>query len=1785
MAKLKPNAETFRIRALAYLARGDLALARLEIRKALEMEPHWESVRLTAATIDYFSALSPAVLPNRVISWPEPVDWTLVKQDDDSLARLRGAAKVFRELAQKLVKEKDRRQMLESWCLACLANDPDQQEEAIEYCREILKADRTHFRAIAWATTRNFDIDLAPSEKALEKLVTDGTAAIPHILALNSCYLASQKADEAINLLEHTKPIFQRDQADALWASWHVQLLVFRGDPQAALAAAENSGLASELRGAQTLTLRALAGETDEWRLLVQHLESSYEETGDPIYLLESCEVKVQRQDWAYVADRAKQLVKELGTGKTLRFAAIAAYNDKRFDLCLGLLDDHRELFRLRKLPSDLRRLRILCKQALGILPEAITEAEALAIEEPKTENLLSLAQLYFEKGDFKGLTIIARKLCDHPDLKVEPSLRIARLVQWEDQGLATSLWRKAVSQDLPDSLVGEALALGYQLGLDKELGPLLPRMAELGRQGFGGIQVATIHDLISLARGQPEHWAKLDEAYRKGIVPIHVISEQLNWTLVDLYHQILAENEAAPNPVRQSSLLARHGGRALMPGFPDSVPEWRLNLDVTAILLAAHLGILAEAETAFKPLRIPANLIPALIRMRDRKKHHQPSRLQACRETVDLAERGSLKVAKFDLPPSYPNVQLVEERGEEWVALFESACVSEGYLVDFLPLMKQDLSGPPSALPEDASQYLVNCRAVVEALWEQGPLSSEEYDNALRELGDEGRKVVSEAVPGEGSCLYCHANIPEVLAAANLLHIACERFQVYVEQREFDQARQELKEYERRLAVAEWLGNLINRVRKGIDDRTYEIIPAPFDKAGEVEEVVIKNPDLGCLETLLRFEAQVGDVIWADDRYLNSYLRRDGVPIIGINEILKSLVSAGALEVGEYYGQLNRLRATNARFIPIQAEEILYQLRQARMEGENVIETQGLSVLRRHVAAGLWHGDVLQRPPMPEGAPNEQGEVVFIVGLGRAIIEALAGVWAVEEDDESTCRARAEWLLSNLYIDHLGLFRVTSLPGSEQNDRYLAALTLAALISRSFFLESGRSGDGRSPRSRYLDWLFDRVLRKRFDADPHLVVATADILKKTLLSVGKQALENGPDPIVFGVLQEFYEDLPEPIRNELWQDTDFMASMGITPLTAITIDDLKFDPDDFFGAASEAVNGREATFVPLGLDKEITFKPFDDPSGCRGIFCFEHPGTGDRQAVGNEDLELLLESPMAREEVLRRNRRWFDCSDQTFDQVVAEIVSIEDPRRRIEETASWRNSSAAMFYINLYQQLSERQHFQATDLLPPGAEGLLRHFRLAPRPGEAFQEALDTAARTLIREDSLSTALGRFIGLPVPLPAALIEAIAELSPDDRRVLIKRLLRTVSSPVCRIHFVYLLTLFGDETPAFRRLARWVVASLLGAEGEEEFAAFSAILKWTNHEFNRWPESRVWFPHIRLAMVWAHAHRLMTMFSSLGAPAPWLQDTFSQPSHPIPSETFERNPDYWFDIAHPRLVSRVTFLLDGLSYSLGEKAEVFIDEGLRALLAAEAFRQIDGQRLPVAPLLRNFTQTVNSLDSFLRGDRGERLSALLGPDDAGMLAQSSLQALTERTVQLLAEASNRSSAWLLLHALLGDMPPHEDLADRLKTIMRQTDFVGLFEKDTGLGYFAMQTASLQAINLGDEDLRCYLKAQLVESSRLFAGWESGEVSDGNGKDNFDKWMEVCYFLIESALNLAIAAHPLRDVIAEFVDLLTQLVETWSSMIPTCRPIVQLLTEDLPISQAQQFWPLFVRLRAE
>ncbi len=1773
-----PTAETYRLRALSYLVQKEVNQAQLEIQKALELGGSWKSVRFSAAIVNYYSAVALGGFEKPIVLSAEPISWVLIKRDDESLSRLRQAAAQLQELMQSKEQISEEISRFQTWYLASLANDPEKQEEADNYCRTLLAKNPIFTPAIGWALARGYEFDSKTCELALEKHIEKDTSFIYRILALVNCYITNKNFDQAAELLEQKESVFQEQGVIEAWLHAFAQVQVLMDSPETALQKIDEYEPTVQAVQARILTLHSIAYKTDDWQSLNDFLQRLYDDTNDPDLFLISCEIKAQQQDWFYIFENSATLLSYFETAKVLELVAIAAYNIEHFHQCLQLLDNNHHLFPNSELPIQLKRIRIFCLHELGILPEAILEAKNLASETPALENLIPLINLYVTTGDFKSLALIARQLERLAHLPAEIALQVSRLLIWEDRKLAVSLWNKAVEQELPDELVGNAFMLGNQLGLKTELKSLSFRLQQLGQQDKGGIISISAQEVLDFFRTEREQGSEIYEAYQGGRLPIHFVSQRFNWPISAIYHANLVENEKKLTLLTQLVLLARHGGRILMEGFPVPDSDYRLHLDITAVLLAEHLNILTKIERAFAPLHIPAELVPALIQLREQITPHQPTRYEESKQIVELVKNGTISVLREELPSEFENALLTDEMGADWVILAYSARNNNGFLVDYLPLRKRDLSGhPPSTVPEDIGNLLVNCRALVESLLQEGPLSVDEYNKALDELGNEGEVDPSEIVPPQGLNLYLDGVIPTTLAGANLLRVICQRFRVYISSQVYERLKAELDSYAYMQMEAGWVDNLISRLNIGLEKQTYQVISVSTEKRKLLNDIAPQHPLDGVLNALLGFEMQQGDVIWTDDRWLNSYRHRDGVPVVDVCDILKLLVGSGHMNEAEYYHTLHKLRSGNVIFIPTQHDEIIHYLTQAQIDPKtnNLVETQQLIILRQHIASCLLQKSILQKPPMPPGSPNEQGETPFVINLMHSITSALFDIWTSGNVNEEHRPILSEWILDNLYLDYLSLARAASLPIEEENQLYLAAIGLVALLTAPITSSINNVASVQASKA-YFTWLNDRLLQRRFSADPQLLISCTDSLK-SLFQNTKENIQGKQDSIAIDwLLQTYYDDLPEQIQQELQRDSNFMSNFDLGFIRVISVADLVFQPRQFFEAAHKAINGNKATIVPVHSKTKIIFEPVENELA----FSFVHPGTNEKAKIVNERLVLLLDSPIEREKMLYQQRHWFDCSEKELRQAISLIAVTEDILRRVEIADQWIESSPYLYYKNLYEQMIETQQIHFPSLIPPNADRLLSHYRLLPTTGtgRAFVESFALASTTLLQEEGLGTAIHRLVGFPVSLPISVLEAIGDLTESEAKKLVRDLLKSAGSPLSKIHLIKILVHLGQQNISYYRLARRIAKGFFAERGMEEFLAFSNLLRWITKEFNHWSESDRLQPHMLLAMAWAHTHQIFSIFTALNIPLDWIAETFERSNRRLPTETFNRINAQWFDIAHPRRLDFPVFILMGLADSIGQSADVILDQNLGETIVQIGFQILNEHILPAVQFLSDNQCASNSLETFMGNSYSEALTSIFGEELTTVFRNWQHQDFAHQAILTLIEKPNNFSSWFTLRVILRDLPPYVSVRDELTQLLIQTQFTNLLENEPENGLATLEFAAMQLLHLWNEELNQHVKVHFAQTIEHLAN--QAETHENGQNSILGSWE---YRLIEIALNISSCNQTIDERVLEFRDFLSQIINLLPQSRQLARTIVQTLCEELPIKYAQHFGELLLRLR--
>ena len=1768
-----PDAEAFRIRAAASLFAGDLRQAREDVERALAHAPRWFHIRLLAVHIDYFGGLSPATLDRASLGWPHPVDQDLVRHNEEGNASLESALRRVDDLLAVDVEDTER-QVLEAWRLACLANLPGRQAKAIEYCRTLLEAHPGHTVAALWSTALEFGIDMGATMTALEERLSSTPWALD-ALALATCYLACGRERELVPLLARTKPLFEAGDAESTWRHWWVKALLAEERLGEARAFVEKLP-AEEAAPLQILLAVARAEESGNYGPLAEQIAAFYERTGKPQYLFDACQLHKQLGNWSYVVDHSAALVEQVDTFSAVRLAATALYADGRHAECLALLDQ-----RIPEFPTHaarLRRIRAATLNALGRISEAIADAEFVAAADPRTTMLLPLAELHLFKGDLRRVAQLAAEVRNRPDLPATAAIGFAQVLVHEDLELARELWRIATCGEVPDEVVTTALFTAYQLGLDAETRPLMERMAALAAEGHGGARSVSVGQVAQLQSERMEVGASLLEEYARGETAIHQISDFSRQTLATFFLVQPTQNEADPNPLRQFATLIRHGGRGGAAESRDEPVRWRICLDLTALLLAEQLEILPHVERIFAPLLLPHGVMRALMKMRDNLMPHQPSRLEADRALVAAEAEGHLAVRTGPLTEPGSEDGVLDSWGAIWIGLLRHAAERNGFVLDFRSAAHDGMR-PASGVAEEFLDRLVSPMAVLESLLHEGPLTTAEYEAARRRLGTEGEERVEGAIPSQHRPLFCYGNAIDLLVDAGVLPAVCERFEVFVEPEDHADWLDTIRTYEKQKRFSDGIDALRRRISDGLgtDNPRYRLLPGRVTQ-DDPEPQPDPASALGILAEVVGIAAGEVDVIWIDDRYVNSHTFAGSTRIVDVTDVLAALRAHDEISDERAYQVLHRLRAGNFRFIPPGALEILHHLEGAVVRDGRVVETRPLTVLRRYAAACLLGADRLQLPQGPVSDPSELRELPFLLALHRAAAEAMADLWDTDAADAGELAVRGEWLLSSLYLD-FGLMRAVSFERSHALERDFAARGLGGLLGSALSLLDPVIGSDHPRARRYLEWLDGRLLESRFLADPALVPEVAAVLKASLTHL----LEHGALDDSFaearamaGVLLDL---LPELLRNEIEQDREFLARLGRRIVTTFTIHDLSFEIPDFVAAAAAAMGGEGASVREAGRGREFVFEPVPPPA----LFQLRDTVTGAEYSVMAPLLGLLAGSPTDQAELLRRHRSLLDVSVAEVERIAAEVGQLE-PAERMQTVTEFANGSLAGNYARLSAIMEERQAFAIKDLLPPHGGSVLRHLRLEDaRLSAPFPDLWTSAAAVLLCEERLPDALLRLGGIPAALPPEVLESARSLTPEAVRTHVRRCLRRPASPIMRLHELRLLVHVGRHDRVLARLVRRLTRSVFTAEWFTGVGTFFALLRYVDTQLGLRPEVRDLPVGVRLTVIWYHTHRIFELLTAGHVDMVRFAAVLKEQPVRVGMDLFERTADHWRDAAYHRNLSPLPFTVAGLAYALGEHAPTLIDEQTSGIVRSLCFADVGGVVFPTPTMLHDRTLLRNSLGGFLNPDASAYVG-ILGGEAANRLRSEALHALADEWLRLIEENPHQLAAWGILLGIVQDEPIYPDLSGRLQEVVLRTDFVDLLRTDPVQGLISLQVASWQAAHAGDALGKDKMKSNLRAVAEYLHAQRVTSLARGPVGTDPENELPAEITILECTAVLAAAESDNAGAITDFAAQVEQLLDVHPGFHAQLRTLVQRFGEELPLEYATQFTRLLLIVRA-
>lgn len=1744
------DSESYRLKALAYLLKGQLDHARAAIDKAIHIDPTGRLVRLTLPMISFYECLSPAAPTLRSPLFPNPVDWSWVKKDAESLGKLRHAQNLLRTLIEEGNLEDGEAEKASLWLLSCFSIDAEKQDEAEELCNKILNVRRTDVGALAWASARNFQVNFKRSQKALEVLIDENKADIPHYLALATCYLHFRNRRKSLSLLDNSKALFELEGLADLWLLWRTQLDAFTGQ-------GEVSVLVTELRSHEAQVAQAIAlstnGKDQRARAQLKKMVSvNAGKEGDLSLFYTCCEYLAHQGEWAFIYQFSSQLVHQIGTEDAIRMAAFSAYHTGHTKETIELLDDNRSVFANTDLPYDLYGLHIKAHRKLGHLNEAIAEAEDRVRISQDAPSLLGLADLYLARGDIHGFAREAEKAVATGKLATEQTIHLARLARIAAPLTAQNIAHSILKQGVPNGLEAVTYDLLTKLGMDEHAEPYLRAMIQGADSHTNGVRAVTQEELIEYLRKNAEQQKNFYNSYRRGDIPVHIFATLSGITLANAFFGALQTAiEKSPPPLfKIPKSFMRYGGRAVPRNYPDSSGDWSIYIDCSSLMLAEAIGLLDVVEDTFESLRVSPYTTVAFAQMCDEILPHQPARIKILQDVrkyiTDTEEIGVLSHVK-----SLDEIDAI-----------------------FLDWSSSSLS----------KEKCVNIRALLETILASGSLSKGQYKQVLENSESEIQNEPSSVYPVAGSKLVCLSGTIEALERLRLIHSVSRVFELYVMQEENERLIEEIRDAELKQEISNWLQRLNARLSEGIQNNKYIVLPeAPFTRENESAELdtIPQKHTEQTLFHLLNIKRTERAILWIDDRVVSANVDANGNPLAGITDILGGLLHYGRISETEYFGFIHKLRLCGQFFIPLEKDELLHCLNSAPYYEGRVRETPELKILRQYFSRCWIDGDELQKPPTEDHIPNKNGEISFIVSHHRAAVDAIAGVWSSTSIPPEQAAAYSSWIWEGLSV-----MRYPGVPigdASDDNKKTFLVLIASSLLVAG--LNIGReAGRGANPRRNYLEWVNTRILKRLAGVFPGFLEKVVENLSTYFLGLkfaDEETEVNEQTEVVYKqLMRNFIDDFPEHLQGLIWKNDSVINALEIIVGRVVSFGEWSFQAESFWNAAQLACAGETSTIEHL--DNAKRYKVFQDGmEDSAPVIVIEAENEDNdvnmtRCRVVDPLNSVFLPSRNERFKALVAAKIWHDVPHDELQVLMQECAGEDNPTKRFDCVDEICKGSALNFYKKLYEQLSKTGKFAFSDLKLESARSYRNFLRFpADMGGEKISVILNTSAQALIQEFGLMAAVNRLSGLPCVLPEAVISSVKNLSVREKEEFFQKWNGDMHSPISRAHWLH--AAFASSYNAPNDIKEIALQLLSKDPGGDESEAFLEILHWVQDSFGSSRElSTLPLPE-RTAYEWSHAHQLFVSFMSSDAPIDWIREVFQSNQEPLSPEILRFDLSRSKDYSRYRNLPPEVLRLQAVGYAfLACLNSSVIDEEIIGAFRKLALSKDSDQKMLRLSLLRDTRRVPDALNSFLSLPKEKTFSPFLGKEIIENLKPEKIDQILQTALDDIDRGPDHELydiAWLYLDAYIWNQDPGSHNCKQLGRAAKNFAFEKIAKRNVDYALHALRFLSGQLCFLNNSELETLMNQKLLMAASIISDSNMDETEIEQRKKHI---LDIAY------LQSLVEENP-HETADKFANILKNISKNWPAIIPDIRRMVQRMCEELPFEWTAGLWDLNYYLR--
>ena len=637
-------------------------------------------------------------------------------------------------------------------------------------------------------------------------------------------------------------------------------------------------------------------------------------------------------------ADNALDVIRSLSDPSDYDSAEIISFVEGNLDL----VSQH----------DDLKAAHSLALFRAGRLEESRRINEDLVGRRADLYDSLLDINIAIVSGDWDRIPVIVDREWSRRDSHDGPTLiYFASLASGGASGpdRALGLARLATEKAPSDAKVlSAAFWLYCRLGRERDADPeWLKRAADLSSPDEGPLWRVDLEDAVE--RWFPRRRDVVKEVERKwlgGEIPLSVAAATFNVSLARMVGHIPSVNLVSLDGRKRVSLPIISGDRSPV----EMRKDWTIGLDVTSVMVLEYIGFLQHTIDAFDKVYLSPDVMELLFHERHEARFHQPSLVSSAREIVALQHAGKIVLAE-DITD--PPKELIEEVGVEIASLLHLAEQENGMVVCVLPLHKAG-SLTESANVGSLGSLVLSTVDVCTFVYATGRMDAADYQRAMRILTGTGQGVHCETKRSinEGP-IYITDVALSYLQDANLLRAVAEGFpNVLVHPVVVERAQGLIEQSDHSNDIQAWIDGIRIRIADAMSDGTIALLPRPPN-----QNEISQPGGLGWRSaTSLLMNTDSCDALCVDDRCLNRHSYVDStsekpVPIVCAIDILRHLVSLGAISDARHWAARHKMRRSGFSFIPFEPDELLHWLSPSRVVAGNVVETAELTVLRQSVA------------------------------------------------------------------------------------------------------------------------------------------------------------------------------------------------------------------------------------------------------------------------------------------------------------------------------------------------------------------------------------------------------------------------------------------------------------------------------------------------------------------------------------------------------------------------------------------------------------------------------------------------------------------------------------------------------------------------------------------------------------------------------------------------------------------------------------------------------------------